>query len=55
MILKLFGDHVQTGAFRVCPGNLKFFIFIYNVIFENLNEGFILNRAAESQHLIAVF
>ena len=45
----------EAGAFRVCPGNLKFFILIFNVIFENLNEGFILNRAAESQHLIAVF
>lgn len=46
---------IRTGAFRVCPGNLKFFILIFNVIFEYLNEGFILNRAAESQHLIAVF
>ena len=46
---------IVMGAFRVCPGNLKFFILIFNVIFEYLNEGFILNRAAESQHLIAVF
>jgi len=37
------------------PDNLKFFILIFNIIFENLNEGFILNRAAKSQHLIAVF
>jgi hypothetical protein len=46
-------------AIGVCiPGlsqKSKIFNIYFNLIFENLNEGFILNRAAESQHLIAVF